>query len=154
MRNIRVTIQYDGSRYHGFQVQGDLPTIQGVFQEAVRKITGERVTPIGAGRTDAGVHARGQVVNFKTGSRIPCERIPYALNSVLPDDIVAVAAEEVPLDFHARYSAVSKAYSYTFWNSRFPSPFLRKYSLWVPQRLDVPPRRSSPGRPGAAAPTE
>ncbi|NPV71807.1 MAG: tRNA pseudouridine(38-40) synthase TruA [Firmicutes bacterium] len=137
MRNIRITIQYDGSSYQGFQVQGEAPTIQRAIQDALEVIVGERVPVTGAGRTDAGVHALGQVINFRTASSIPVDRFPHALNSVLPDDIVVVAAAEVPAGFHARYSATSKVYTYTFWNGPFPSPFYRRYSLWVPQSIDV-----------------
>ncbi len=137
MRNIMLHLEYDGTNYHGFQVQGTIPTIQSVLQDAIEKITGKRTPVTGAGRTDSGVHARGQVVNFKTLSRVPTDRFAHALNSVLPGDIVVVSAEEVGPDFHSRYSATSKVYSYTFWNAEFPSPFRSRYSLWVPQDLDV-----------------
>ncbi|MGE5484367.1 MAG: tRNA pseudouridine(38-40) synthase TruA [Ignavibacteriales bacterium] len=145
MRNIKVTVEYDGTNYHGFQVQGKMPTIQAVLQDAIERITGTRAAVTGAGRTDAGVHARGQVINFKTHSRIPTERFAHALNSVLPDDVVAVSAEEVPQDFHSRYSATSKVYGYTFWNAEFPSPFWRAYALWVRQELDVDAMRAAAG---------
>lgn len=136
MRRLKVTLQYDGTAYHGFQVQGEMPTVQRELERAIASVTGERVRVIGAGRTDAGVHARGQVVHFNTSARIPADRVPMALNSLLPRDIVAVKCEEVPHTFHARYSALSKTYTYTFWNDVFPSPFWRRYSYHVAQRLD------------------
>src|SRR5690554_2226888 len=98
MRNIRCVVEYDGTDFFGFQRQPDRETIQGNLERAVATLTGERVIVHGAGRTDAGVHAEGQVVNFFTVSRIPTERWPHALNSRLPDGIVVRAAEEAPSD--------------------------------------------------------
>ena len=137
MRTLKLTVQYDGTRYHGFQRQKGRVTVQEALEDAVEAVTGERAPVVGAGRTDAGVHARGQVVSFKTGSRIPAERIPYALNSRLPPDVVVVGAEEVPSSFHARYDAVSKVYSYSILNRPFPSPFWARYALHWPWGLDV-----------------
>lgn len=137
MRNIRCVVEYDGTDFFGFQRQPDRETIQGSLERAVAILTGETVTVHGAGRTDAGVHAEGQVVNFFTASRIPTEQWPYALNSRLPDGIVVKAAEEVPADFHARKSAVAKTYRYTIWNAPFPSVFWRRFAHHVPKPLDV-----------------
>lgn len=127
-----MTLSYDGTDYHGFQDQGEkLPTIQRLFEDAVEKLTGERLRVIAAGRTDAGVHALGQVVNLRTGSNIPVDRWPYALNSVLPADIVVTGASLVEHDFHARYWAREKTYRYTIMNGPFPSVFCRHYAYHV-----------------------
>ncbi|MCF6097633.1 tRNA pseudouridine(38-40) synthase TruA [Thermovorax subterraneus] len=135
--NVKILLEYDGSNYHGWQRQKNALTIQEVVEKAVFKVTGEKVKVIGAGRTDAGVHARGQVANFHTNCRIPVERLPYAINSHLPEDIAVKGAQVVPDDFHARYSAKSKVYSYTIYNAPFPSPLMRKYSYFYPYTLDV-----------------
>lgn len=143
MRNIRCLVEYDGTDFYGFQRQKGRETIQGCLERAVATLTGERVTVHGAGRTDAGVHAEGQVINFFTTSRIPTERWPYALNSRLPAAIVVKAAEEAPADFHARKSAVAKTYRYTIWNAPFPSAFWRRFAYHVPTPLDVDAMRQA-----------
>lgn len=140
LRNIKLTIAYDGTNYHGFQEQRGtgLVTVQEVLEKCLSRLVGREVRVIGAGRTDAGVHARGQVVNFDAcGWNIPTERIVLALNGMLPRDIAALKAEEVGPEFHARYSALAKIYRYTIYNSRIPSPFWRLYSHFVPRPLDV-----------------
>jgi tRNA pseudouridine38-40 synthase len=108
-----------------------------VLEEAISAITGEKIRVTGAGRTDAGVHAAGQVANFKTNTRIPVEKLPYAINSRLPDDIVVKEARMVPEEFHARLSAKAKVYSYTIYNAPFPSPLLRNYTYFFPLPLDM-----------------
>ncbi|MHB9094665.1 MAG: tRNA pseudouridine(38-40) synthase TruA [Eubacteriales bacterium] len=139
MRNIKIIIEYDGANYHGFQRQTDnLPTVQKVLEEALTSLMKHRVSLVVAGRTDAGVHARGQVISFFTESLIPVNRIVLALNTLLPDDIVAMSAEEVELSFHAGFSSKSKVYRYHIYNSRVPTAFHRLYSYYAPQRLDVP----------------
>ncbi len=143
MRNLKLVLKYDGTNYCGFQVQREEPTIQSELERAIERITGERSRVIPAGRTDAGVHAEGQVANFKTGSRIPTERVPHALNSVLPQDIVVADCVEVPMDFNARYDARSKLYRYTVDNGPFPSPFWRRYALHLSQPLDVGAMRAA-----------
>jgi tRNA pseudouridine38-40 synthase len=138
--NVRLTLAYDGTAYHGFQKQpgSGLPTIQETLERCLAELSGAALKVTGAGRTDAGVHARGQVVNFVTGGwGIPTARIPAALNGVLPGDIAAVEAREVPADFHARYSATAKTYSYTLYNHPVRCPFHRPYSLHVPRVLDL-----------------
>lgn len=135
-RNIRLILQYDGSAYAGFQRQPNGVTIQEQLEKALGQVTGPVQRLFAAGRTDAGVHALGQVVNFYTTARIPAERLPHALNTHLPRDIVAVRAEDVPLGFHARFHARSKAYRYTFDNGSFPSPLTRPYALHAPGELD------------------
>lgn len=140
MGNIKVTVAYDGTNYHGFQEQRGtrFQTVQGVLEECVSKLAKKKIQVIGAGRTDSGVHARGQVINFNPGDwPIPTERLTYALNSLLPGDIVALEAVDVPEPFHARFSAVAKSYRYTINNGKLHSPFLRLYSYHIPQPLDV-----------------
>ncbi len=146
MRNIKLTVAYDGTSYHGFQEQRGtgLPTVQGVIEECVSELVQSKVQVIGAGRTDAGVHARGQVINFDAwGWNIPTEKIPLALNGILPHDIAVLQSDEVPEDFHARFSATSKEYRYTIHNCRTPDPFLRRYSLFFPRSLDIGDMRSA-----------
>jgi len=137
MRNIKLTIEYDGTGYHGWQIQPNYPTIQGVLQEKIGVITGERISLIASGRTDAGVHALGQVANFRTDRRISLCAIKRGVNSLLPDDIAIRRAEAVNDDFHARFSAKSKLYEYRIFNSLVPSPIERKFSWHVSRRLDL-----------------
>ena len=99
--NIRLDLRFDGTNYHGWQIQPGKPTVQGILKDALFKVTGEDITPNGCGRTDSGVHASGYVCNFETSSAVPCDRLPYALNTFLPEDIVCVNAECVPDDFSA-----------------------------------------------------
>jgi len=139
LRNIKLTIAYDGTHYHGFQEQrgSGLATIQETVERVLGRLLGRRVQIIGAGRTDAGVHAKGQVVNFDaSGWPIPIERIALAVNGLLPEDIAVVQAQEVEANFHARKSALTKTYCYAIWNSRVPSPFYRLYSSFAPTPLD------------------
>jgi len=138
--NIKLTIQYDGTYFNGWQVQRKHPearTVQSVIQNALQKIVKEPVHVIGAGRTDAGVHARGQVANFRTSNPIPEEKWPVALNSILPPDVAVIGAEEVPGDFHAQYSAAGKTYHYYILNSKYPDVFLRNYAYFEPRELDL-----------------
>lgn len=140
MRNIKLTLAYDGTSYHGFQEQRGtgLPTVQEVMEKCLCTLTGRSVRVIGASRTDAGVHARGQVVNFdSSGWNIPTERIPLAVNGLLPGDIAVLKATDVPDGFHSRFSARAKEYRYTVHNSRVPDPFLRRYSYFFPRPLDM-----------------
>jgi tRNA pseudouridine38-40 synthase len=145
MVTIKLTLQYDGTAYAGFQRQPNGVTIQEKLEQALRGVTGDPAFRIGAasGRTDAGVHARGQVVQFRTESRIPVDRWPYALNQRLPDDMRAVGAEAVPDDFHARYWAVSKRYRYTFEHAPFQSPMSRLYAYHWAKALDLDRMRAA-----------
>ena len=143
MRNIRLLVQYDGTNYHGFQTQHGHLTIQSKLEEALETVTGARPRLTGSGRTDAGVHALGQVVNFHTEGTIPTDRLPFALNAILPPDIVVKEASEVSPDFHARFSAKSKAYRYTIYNDVFPTPFWRLYSYHWREPLEVPAMREA-----------
>ena len=136
MRNIRLTIAFDGTDYCGWQIQSGAPSIQGVVSAAIAGITGEAVSLTGSGRTDAGTHARGLVANFFTGSKIPAVRLPLALNSVLPKDIRILAARDVPADFHARKSARSKIYRYQIYSGTILPPHLRREYFHFPYPFD------------------
>lgn len=137
MRNIRIDLQYDGTGYHGWQVQPDSVTIQGTLQATIKRITGEDVKVIGAGRTDAGVHALGQVAAFKTASSISHAVFKNALNALLPYDIRVMAACDEKEDFNPRFNAISKHYLYVISNSGIVSPFFFKYAWRLPQELDI-----------------
>jgi tRNA pseudouridine38-40 synthase len=137
MRNIKVVLEYDGTNYAGWQRQKNALSIQQVVEEALYKLTREKITVIGAGRTDSGVHARGQVANFFTASRIPAERFSFALNSVLPPDIRVLESQEVSHEFHARYSAKAKQYRYSICMRPHAPAIARNYYYHVPDILDV-----------------
>ena len=137
MRNIKLTVQYDGTAYHGWQIQKNAPTVQETLSDAILRITGERPQLTGSSRTDAGVHARRFCCNFKTESQIPCVRLPQALNTYLPRDIVCLEAAECAADFNARFSAKGKCYTYYILNSRLPDAFLCGYSWHFPHRIDI-----------------
>jgi tRNA pseudouridine38-40 synthase len=138
VRNIKLTIEYDGGIYHGWQIQPGLRTIQGVVLEQIAQITQQKANLIGAGRTDAGVHALGQVASFKTESTIDLLALQRGLNSLLPSDIVVKAVEEVGEEFHARFSARSKVYQYRILNQPYPSAIWRDYAWFIPHELDLP----------------
>src|SRR5690349_23106088 len=111
-RNLKLTLAYDGSEFHGWQIQPGLPTVQGILSEVIGRTTGEKVLPQGSGRTDAGVHALGQVVTFETASPIPIVNLQVVLNDRLPPSIRVLKIEQVSEDFHARHSAQRKHYQY------------------------------------------
>lgn len=136
MRNIGLLISYDGTDYFGFQSQPGGNTIQDKLEEAIFALSGERVKLIGSGRTDAGVHARGQVANFFTESSIPAERWAIALNSRLPGDIVVQSAFDVPEHFHSRRGAIRKTYRYSINCNRIPDLFRRRYEFHHPAPLN------------------
>lgn len=137
MKNIALRLRYDGSRYHGWQVQKNAITVAQTMEEALAKVCGERVKLTGCGRTDAGVHALRYCANFYSDCTVPVDRMPLALNSRLPDDIAVVDAVEVPDDFNAIGSCVKKEYVYKILNSRIPDPFLADRVCFYPQRLDI-----------------
>jgi tRNA pseudouridine38-40 synthase len=145
MRNIKLTIEYDGTAYHGWQIQPGLTTIQGVMRERIAQITQEKVNLIGAGRTDAGVHALAQVANFQTESAIDLMALQRGLNSLLPSDIVITGAEDVDEQFHARFSARSKTYEYHIINQPYPSALLKNYAWFIPHDLDLTPMKGCGG---------
>ncbi|MDU2149562.1 MAG: tRNA pseudouridine(38-40) synthase TruA [Paraclostridium sordellii] len=137
MRNIKLTIQYNGKNYCGWQKQNDSLGVQGTIEQAIKEITSEDIKITGSGRTDAGVHALGQVANFNTESSIPIEKIPSALNSKLPKDISIINAEEMPLDFHSRYCAKGKTYRYMIYNNQYRTPIYNNISYFVKYDLDL-----------------
>lgn len=137
MRNIKITVEYDGANYSGWQRQKDATTVQEKIEEAIFKITGEKTALHGSGRTDAGVHAIGQTANFRTESGIDIKIFPKAFNSVLPEDITVKSAEEADEDFHSRASAKKKTYFYKILNRPFPSPLNRKTCWFIPGDLDT-----------------
>ncbi len=145
MRNIKLTIEYDGTNYSGWQVQkstvhspqSTLKTIQEEIEKAIAKITGKRSKLYGSGRTDRGVHAKEQIANFHTLSRLSLDTLKRGLNAVLPDDISITKIEEVDKNFHSRFDVKAKTYRYTILNSKSSSPFIKNYSLYIPYRLNL-----------------
>lgn len=137
MRNIKLVLEYDGTNYYGWQTQPSLPTIQGTIEDALGKLTKTPTQIIGAGRTDSGVHAEGQVANFWTAAQMPLIAFQKGLNATLPRDIVVCSATEVPADFHARFSATSRRYRYTILNREYPSALSRQTSYFFSEELDV-----------------
>ncbi|AEH45242.1 tRNA pseudouridine synthase A [Thermodesulfatator indicus DSM 15286] len=137
MRNIKLTISYDGTNYLGWQKQKVGPTIQGVLEDTLKRLLGHKIKLRAAGRTDAGVHALGQVANFLTTNKMALEDMHRALNALLPRDISIVKVEEVPIKFNAQYDARYKTYFYQIYNHPIRNPIVRLYSWWVPQKLDI-----------------
>ena len=137
MRNIKLVLEYDGTNYHGWQIQPNLPTIQGTVEKALTQLTKTPIQIVGAGRTDTGVHAEGQVVNFHTDLSIPQVAFQKGLNTLLPRDIVVCSVTEVDADFHARFSATSRRYRYTILNRDYPSAILRRTVYFYPAPIDV-----------------
>lgn len=146
MRNIRLQIEYDGTRYHGWQVQRKsktnlstrkTKTIQETIENTLKDILQKKATLIVSGRTDSGVHAKGQVANFKTTSQIALPKLQKALNSLLPKDISVSRVEEAGPDFHSRFDAKSKLYCYTILESPYPCALLRRYSYFCPHPLNI-----------------
>lgn len=137
MRNIQLIIEYDGSNYCGWQRQNNGVSVQQKIEEALEIISGEKLSIIGAGRTDAGVHAYAQSANFYTDSKIPIEKFPFAVNSALPEDISVIRAYERHESFNSRYSAIEKTYIYKIYNRRIPSPFYAKYAYHCPVDIDL-----------------
>ncbi len=136
-KNIRLILEYDGSHYHGWQRQVDGPTIQGIIEEKIQRMTHEPVSLIASGRTDAGVHALNQVCNFISKTKIDPKVLKRGLNALLPDDILIKKAEYVPLDFHAMYSAKSKTYEYRILNRKEPHVFIRSYAWHIERDLGI-----------------
>jgi len=144
-RNLKLTIQYDGTDYVGWQRQANGVSIQGLLEDALAPIEGDTVTVHGAGRTDAGVHALAQVASVTLSSELAEQTLARALNAVLPADVRVLAVEETPPEFHARFSARSKTYEYRIVNAPFVSAFLRRYVWHVPQPLNVEAMRAAAG---------
>jgi tRNA pseudouridine38-40 synthase len=141
--NFKLIIEYDGSRYHGWQRQREDRSIQGEIEKALKQMTAESVTLIGSGRTDAGVHARGQVANFKSDTRLESVELMNGLNSLLEDDIVIKGCETVSTSFHARYDARSKVYHYCILNRPLPAAIGRQYSWFIRSALNIEAMRAA-----------
>ncbi len=137
MRNIKLTIEYDGKDFNGWQKQPDKLNIQGTIEKAIEQITGETVDLNASGRTDRGVHAFGQVANFKTNSNLPIEKFPIALNSNLKKSIRIKQAEEVEENFHSRLSCKRKTYRYVINNSQYGTAIYRNLETHIPMKLDI-----------------
>lgn len=130
MRRIKLTVAYDGTRYSGWQIQPNASTIEGCLDEAINKLTGEKIHVTGASRTDAGVHSMGNVAVFDTESTIPAEKFAYALARFLPEDIVIQSSCQVEDTFHPRHCDTRKTYEYRILNTEFGNPIRRNYS-WM-----------------------
>jgi len=137
VRNVKVVVEYDGTDYFGFQYQPRVPTVQAELERALSRIVKHRVTIYGSGRTDAGVHAAGQVVSFRTDGSIPVDKLCIAMNTLLPASIAALEAEEVEPEFHARYSAKSRLYRYAILNRETRSALQGRFCWHVMRALDV-----------------
>ena len=137
MKNIKLVVAYDGTNYSGWQIQPNAVTIEQVLDNAIKQLTKEDIHVTGARRTDAGVHAMGNVAVFKTNSTIPGRRWAYALNKYLPDDVVIQASWEVDENFHPRRCNTVKTYEYKILNTEFPFPKERNYSWHIPHSLDI-----------------
>lgn len=137
MRNLLLRLMYDGSAYHGWQVQPNGVTVQEKLQDALEQILGVRENVTGCSRTDSGVHARDFCCNIRTENSIDCYKLTGSLNAVLPDDICVKSCTEVGTDFHARYDCLGKRYVYRVWNESYKNPFLTKYAYHYKNRLDA-----------------
>lgn len=136
-RNVKCEISYDGANYHGFQAQPRDKTVQGEIQKALYKISNKQIIITASGRTDAGVHARKQVINFNIDSNIPIKKLPIILNLLLPKDIIIKSAFEMPCDFHSRFNVKGKTYRYSIYNANTVDVFRRNYTWHYPYFLDV-----------------
>ena len=136
MKNVALQLMYVGTAYHGWQIQKNGDTVEEALEKCLAQVVGHPVKCTGAGRTDAGVHARTYVANFRTDSRIPLDRLPLAVNTRLPDDIVVTRAVEVSDSFNAISSCVKKEYTYTIYNSRIRNAFYVNRAWFYPKRLD------------------
>ncbi len=144
MKNIKLTLQYDGTRYHGWQNQKNTAnTIQTKFENVLSRMVGSPVEVAASGRTDAGVHAKAQIANFKADTALSCDEIVTYLNEYLPADIAVLGAEEVGERFHSRLNTTGKTYVYRIWNSNIPNVFERQYLYTVPQPLDLDKMRDA-----------
>src|SRR6266702_1601639 len=146
MRHFKLTIAYDGTDFHGWQIQANRPTIQGEIVSVLQQLTQEKIMLHGAGRTDAGVHALGQVASFRTQSGLSAQEFQRALNALLPPTIRIVGAEEVGPDFNARWSARGKTYRYRLYRGRVVPPMIWRYVLHYPFPLDEDAMRDAAAR--------
>ncbi|MBQ5536270.1 MAG: tRNA pseudouridine(38-40) synthase TruA [Oscillospiraceae bacterium] len=136
MRNIALKLMYNGTAYHGWQVQKNAASVEETLERGLSMVCGERVKLVGCGRTDAGVHAEHYIANFHTGSRIPIERLPFAVNTHTPEDVVVREALEVADSFNAIGSCLKKEYTYRIYNSRIKNPFYVNRAYFYPKHLD------------------
>ena len=150
-KNFKLVIEYDGTDYHGWQRQKDAVTVQATIENAVFSVTREKISLLGSGRTDAGVHALGQTANFLCETRLSAHVMKRALNSLLPNDIVIRACEPAPESFHARYDAKSKRYRYFFLNAPHPSAICRRHAWHIPRKLDMDAMADAARQAGKAA---
>ena len=134
---VKLIVAYDGTNYCGWQIQDNGITIEEVLNRELSRLLGEEIAVIGASRTDSGVHALGNVAVFDTNTRIPAEKISYALNQRLPDDIRIQESCQVADDFHPRFCDTIKTYEYKIWNAKFPNPIVRLYSKFVYYKIDI-----------------
>lgn len=137
MKRVMVTVAYDGTDYHGWQIQPNGETIEGILNGCLSELLGEQIEVVGASRTDSGVHAMGNVAVFDTESPIPADKISYALNRRLPEDIRIQKSEEVPADFHPRHCASRKTYEYRIYCAPFPMPTKRLYAYYTYMPLNI-----------------
>jgi tRNA pseudouridine38-40 synthase len=137
MKRVKLVVAYDGTNYCGWQIQPNGITIEEVLNQKLSKLTGENIRIIGASRTDSGVHARGNVAVFDSNTPIPGERISYALNQLLPEDIIVLSSEEVDLNWHPRYCDCKKTYEYRILNRKLPDPIRRNMTYHVSYDLDL-----------------
>lgn len=137
MKTFRITIEYDGTGFHGWQRQKNRRTVQGDIETAIGTMTGEAVSLIGSGRTDAGVHALGQVAHFKCATRLDAETLHKGLNSLLRNDVAILECREAPETFHARYDVADKTYEYRILNRRWPSALHHRYTWFISRPLDA-----------------
>ena len=145
IRNIRLTIEYDGARFFGWQSQRTekRKTVQEEIEKAAYRLFGKKIKLVGSGRTDSGVHAEAHVANFKTASNLPLINIKRGLNNYLPKDIAVTAADEVKIDFHSRFDARGKLYRYTILNRKIRSPLLKRYTAFVSYDLNIDSMRKA-----------
>lgn len=137
MKRYRLIVAYDGTNYSGWQVQDNAPTIEGELNKALTKLLKQEIQVMGASRTDAGVHAHGNVAVFDAETTIPGEKLKFALNPLLPDEVKIMESDEVPADFHPRFCDTEKTYEYKILNTQSPLPTMRLYSWWYSRPLDV-----------------
>jgi tRNA pseudouridine38-40 synthase len=137
LQNFKITIEYDGTAYHGWQRQTNDRTIQSEIEKALMTMTGDRITLTGSGRTDAGVHAFGQVANFSCNTSLDSGVFQKGLNSLLPEDIVITMCTQVSMKFHARYDVTSKSYHYRILNRHLPAAIFRQYAWHIPKKLEL-----------------
>lgn len=143
MHNIKLTLQYDGTAYHGWQTQGNAITVQATVENVIKKLTGTKPQLIGCGRTDTGVHAKKYICNFKSETSIPCDKLPYALNSQLPGNIVCTHAEYADRNFDSRKSAKGKTYTYLIANSQYRNVFYTTRAWHYRYKLDIEEMRKA-----------